>query len=225
MDCAKINAYNGIKGSNILFEIDALENSNGDHPNSFICKYAFDICYLAGLPVGTINAKGNYWEKGPFEAGANPPPPFYESNIYSFKDIGWGEECGKPISNDHPLDYSQAVDELPEECFRSEGREDSQEVYSFADYVDKQSLTNHDISSNSSISIYPNPTSDYCIVSTGNDKQYKMTLLNIYGQKVLEKMIKNRTKVNTTGLESGMYIYKITDGADIDFTGKLVIQN
>jgi len=44
-------------------------------------------------------------------------------------------------------------------------------------------------------------------------------------EKVLEKMVKTGTKVNTTGLESGMYIYKITDGADIDFTGKLVIQN
>jgi len=226
MDCAKINSYNGVKGSNVIFEIDAIENSNGDHPNSFICKYAFNICYYEGFPVGTIYAKGNYWEFPPTDAGMLPPPPYDAANIYSFKDIAWGEECGRPITNNHTLDYSQAVDKLPEDCFRIEGREDSQEVvYSFAHYVEKQSLTNHNITTNLSISIYPNPTTDYFTVSISDDKQYKMTIMNIYGQKVLEKMVKSGTKVNTTGLESGMYIYKITDGADIDFTGKLVIQN
>ena len=225
MDCATLNAYTGVKGSNIIFEIDAMENSGGDHPNSFICHYAFDVCYYGLLSdyVGDINAKGNYWKYGPYEAGQNPPPPFNVANIYSFKDIPWGNDCGHPVSNDHQLDFSNAVTDPPTDCSRGGEREES-DYYNFVSNTDTQLTENTNIINNKNdIIIYPNPVSDVFTIVIDNNSQYDMTLFNIFGQIVLNKPVFNGTKINTEKLKSGIYLYQFENKNKQIITGKLII--
>lgn len=225
MDCATLSAYNGVKGSNIVFEIDAMENSGGEHPNSFICHYAFDVCYYNELSdiVGTINAKGNYWEFGPNEADQNPPPSWDVANIYSFKDIPWGSDCGHPISNDHTLDFSDAVTDPPTNCSRGGDREEN-DYYNFASNTDTQLTENTNIINNKNdIIIYPNPVSDVFTIVFDDNSQYDMTLFNIFGQIVLNKPVFNGTKINTENLKSGIYLYQFENKNKQIITGKLII--
>ncbi|MEM1214539.1 MAG: hypothetical protein AAGJ82_02555, partial [Bacteroidota bacterium] len=70
MDCAKLlNNQVGIKGRDVLLQIDAVENSGTDDPafwrsNVFQNRTfgkLFEICYVDRSDVTTVTAHGNYW--------------------------------------------------------------------------------------------------------------------------------------------------------------------
>jgi hypothetical protein len=71
MDCAKLlNNATGIKGRDILLQIDAIENSGTGNPDFIRHNHfedgpgvnnLFNICYDQRDDIFQINAKGNYW--------------------------------------------------------------------------------------------------------------------------------------------------------------------
>jgi len=227
MNCSKLNAFFGVKGTNTLFHIDAIENSNGESPNAFICKYVFDVCYLDYVSdmIGTISARGNYWDDMPVEADDPINIPFSATNIYSFKDIQWDGDCGHPDSNDHPLDYSQSVSDYPTDCFERDGLVENDFTHSFSEIAKEKYISSRNAKEDVfDVAIYPNPTSSFFTVRTNDNVKCKMTLTNIFGQKVMEKTVESGMNISTNDLDNGVYIYRFTDNEENTKTGKLVIQ-
>ncbi len=118
-DCVTLaNNQTGIKGTDILLQIDALENcgecipESEDHrPNTFIKEkntLYFDICLEDRADTysnGDVSARGNYWDDDAFPvAGAAPPHYLIEEN------------CDLPGSTTLSLDYSGFVTERPRGC-------------------------------------------------------------------------------------------------------------
>ncbi|HMQ50230.1 MAG TPA: hypothetical protein PKA70_22375 [Saprospiraceae bacterium] len=73
MDCAKLlNNQVGIKGQDILLQIDAIENSGTNDPTYLRANHfqngsassaaqLFQICYVQRNDITTVSAQGNYW--------------------------------------------------------------------------------------------------------------------------------------------------------------------
>lgn len=211
MACSKIESFNGIVGTNVTLDIDVIDNGDMEFPNVFICKYAFVICYYQAFSnlIGPIYARGNYWREGPTEI-VYPHP--YGYNIYSFHDIGYGETCGQPLFNDHALIYDPVFPDYPESCFDKEGHQNMH-----------TSISDNEMNPN--ITIYPNPTDDFFYIQTNNQDKYMFTLLNIFGQKMMEKTVKNGEQINIGNIDSGVYIYTFVDENNNSESGKLLIQN
>lgn len=72
-------------------------------------------------------------------------------------------------------------------------------------------LANESFTENT-IKVYPNPTTDYLLVS-GIDGKAKAEIFSLSGQLVLEKTFVNETRV-TIDLASGMYLVKISNGVE-----------
>jgi hypothetical protein len=73
------------------------------------------------------------------------------------------------------------------------------------------------------ISIYPNPTNDYIIVSgLDEDSQAVVILYNICGSKVFEKIINNKEAINVEHLEAGIY-FLICESNSKYYLSKIII--
>lgn len=86
LDCARlINNDVGVRGKDLLIQIDAYQNSHTDNPtylrsNIFDCSLSpvqrlFDLCYdvRSYASLSPIPARGNYWDFSlPFAGGARP---------------------------------------------------------------------------------------------------------------------------------------------------------
>ncbi len=88
-----------------------------------------------------------------------------------------------------------------------------------------------DLFSDAHISIYPNPTSNYFTLSIPSfnklDKGFKLEISNLSGQIIIEKDYTvqfgtSHFEVNTSMLEKGMYIIKISSGNSIGFQKLLI---
>lgn len=108
MDCSHlINNRYGIKGWDVLLQIDALMNAGNMQgivaPNTFILGldglFLFDVCYLYRTNIQTVLARGNYWDPVP---GAN--------DWRLFNTGGTGISCGTQPSN-VALDISQPIND------------------------------------------------------------------------------------------------------------------
>ncbi len=78
-------------------------------------------------------------------------------------------------------------------------------------------------SSNSSISVYPNPTLDKILVSGCNNADF--VLLDISGKMIISFKVKETESIDLSGLAKGMYIYRISSNSQqLIKTGKLAIQ-
>lgn len=65
---------------------------------------------------------------------------------------------------------------------------------------------------NSEIKIYPNPTSDILTLELTNTNQaQKISLYNVHGRLILEKYISDRTELDVSDLESGVYMIKLNN--------------
>lgn len=106
MDCSHlINNRYGIKGWDVLLQIDALMNAGNQQgivaPNTFEIgpdgERLFDICYLYRYNIQTVFARGNYW---------NPLPVASDWHLYNTG--GQGSTCGDQPSN-VVLDIDQPI--------------------------------------------------------------------------------------------------------------------
>lgn len=75
------------------------------------------------------------------------------------------------------------------------------------------------------VSVYPNPTSDYLIIKNNYpDKETNMFLFNSLGQLVWGmNLTQSLTFIGTSELSSGIYYYEITSGG-LNKTGKIIKQ-
>ena len=117
LDCVTLeNNEIGIKGTDILLQIDALENcgncellSENHRPNTFIRgtgELYFDICLdqRAGTyNDGEVRARGNYWDIAPIAAAASP--------VYVLK-----ENCNTPGQDNIQIEYLPEVLNRPVGC-------------------------------------------------------------------------------------------------------------
>lgn len=117
MDCATLeNNQIGIKGRDILLQIDALDNcgdcqpmSENHRPNSFIREHGgsmyFDICLVnraGSYQEQKVPAKGNYWSHIPYNG--------------SLPNFLIREDCEMLFPIDLNLDYDFKLEEHPLDC-------------------------------------------------------------------------------------------------------------
>jgi hypothetical protein len=82
-------------------------------------------------------------------------------------------------------------------------------------------------SSEVSISVYPNPATDYVTVSNPSSVKATLTLSDVTGRVISSAKIDNgsTTTINVSTLPGGVYIYSIVDANNTSVkTGKLIIQ-
>lgn len=75
-----------------------------------------------------------------------------------------------------------------------------------------------------SIEIYPNPSKDgFVNISLQNNLEFNVEVFNILGKKVISKAAESSIRLNTTGLQSGVYLIKLSMNNQ-SLTKKLIIQ-
>ena len=73
--------------------------------------------------------------------------------------------------------------------------------------------------------IYPNPFTDELKLSTNNAIDFetiKLSLFNLQGQLIKEYKNVDSIKINTSSLNSGIYLYKISEGDNVLKIGKII---
>ena len=84
------------------------------------------------------------------------------------------------------------------------------DIYTSYLYVTNQQTKVNEISVAQNIKLYPNPATDYFFIENMNEKNVSFSILNVMGQIVNTGRLENNTsKINTTGLTSGIYFIKI----------------
>lgn len=129
-DCAKfVNNYIGIKGRDVLLQIDALENCDctpDDYDyaaNTFIkqpqsTSLFFDICFAdrtLDYAVDVVTAKGNHWSTDPNIQASLPP--------YLIDQI-----CLTPTIENMQIDFSEKLTDEPFLCHNPDGNDDETET-------------------------------------------------------------------------------------------------
>ena len=67
-----------------------------------------------------------------------------------------------------------------------------------------------EVANNNGITIYPNPFKDELIIETKLNTEYRLEILNLFGQTVSNNIINKKTTVNTTAFANGIYFLKIS---------------
>lgn len=77
---------------------------------------------------------------------------------------------------------------------------------------------------NSDVVMYPNPVKGSLVsISINNADTFTVEVYNVLGKQVLKQTANNSTQLNTSGLKSGVYLVKITEGNQ-SLTKKLIVQ-
>jgi hypothetical protein len=71
------------------------------------------------------------------------------------------------------------------------------------------------------LSIYPNPFTNELIINLPTQENIDLTLFDIQGRKVFNRIVLSTEKINVSSLENGVYFYEITV-SNQQFKGKLV---
>ncbi len=84
-------------------------------------------------------------------------------------------------------------------------------------------------STNSSISIFPNPFSEFTTIQIGKDIKLANAEMHIYDMlgkevKLISKINSNEIKIDSKGLSEGMYLYKFINDGETIASGKLFIK-
>lgn len=109
------------------------------------------------------------------------------------------------------------------EVIISGGEFGAEESVSFNNFI---TLSNDTFDLNNEVKIYPNPTSGVTYISntTGNAITYQ--IFSISGKLILQgQASNNETKVDMTGLNSGIYLVKLTDEVNkVNSTQKIIVK-
>ncbi len=71
--------------------------------------------------------------------------------------------------------------------------------------------------------IYPNPATEKFTVNLGNDETASLQLFNIVGQQVYSGVVTGSAEINTSRLNSGVYMLKINQNGKV-YTSKVVVK-
>ncbi|MDD5571365.1 MAG: T9SS type A sorting domain-containing protein [Bacteroidales bacterium] len=84
--------------------------------------------------------------------------------------------------------------------------------------MDSSNGTTNTFKNNDSFSIYPNPAKDKIIIKTQQTStQSYLTILNVNGQKLIEKQIKDtKTQLDISKLKSGIYFLKLMSNKTVE---------
>lgn len=66
-----------------------------------------------------------------------------------------------------------------------------------------------DVSSQSGISIYPDPANEYINISTSQNESGNLTIFNILGEIVYENYMEKRILIHTENWENGIYFSEL----------------
>jgi len=82
----------------------------------------------------------------------------------------------------------------------------------------------HSSVENKFIFVGPNPASDKLIFQSNQKGQLNVTIFDITGKLIMQhSSLPNEATLDTSGMEAGIYIYSVTNGAVVE-TGKLIIE-
>ena len=62
-----------------------------------------------------------------------------------------------------------------------------------------------------SVSLYPNPAQDYCVVRSSDEGLLKVTVFSMTGAKMIETTVENEGRMDISNLKSGVYLVKINN--------------
>jgi hypothetical protein len=84
---------------------------------------------------------------------------------------------------------------------------------------------NHNLKYDEMVKVFPNPTTAKITITGYYQLPATLTIYNINGQLVKTKKLTNRfQEVNTSGLDSGNYIYSVSSVTERVYTGNLVVK-
>lgn len=69
----------------------------------------------------------------------------------------------------------------------------------------------------STVSLYPNPAQNYCVVRGTNGEQMKVTIYSMTGATMIDTTVENEGRIDISSLTTGVYMVKINN-----HTSKLV---
>lgn len=92
-------------------------------------------------------------------------------------------------------------------------------------FYSEQEVTGFSNLSESSVEIYPNPTSGIINFRMGiNFQQISFELIDMQGKRVMQQKISNNQKVDIRQLPKGLYFYKISCNKESLYSGKIIIK-
>ena len=73
-----------------------------------------------------------------------------------------------------------------------------------------------------SISIYPNPATDFITIANKSNKLLNMYIFDISGKKIMQQSFSSSKKIDISKLESGVYFIQLMDQTETVYTEKLI---
>ena len=79
---------------------------------------------------------------------------------------------------------------------------------------------------NSGITVYPNPASEYLIISNTSNDNLNLVIYDLTGREVLNSVINGQSKkISVSSLANGTYILKMFNKGEVVKTNNIVINN
>ena len=66
-------------------------------------------------------------------------------------------------------------------------------------------------SQQSTVSLYPNPAQNYCVVRSSDGEQMNVTVYSMTGAKMIDTTVENEGRIDITSLPTGVYMVKINN--------------
>ncbi len=135
-------------------------------------------------------------------------------------------DFNNPATGQPALDFNANYDQLVIFFnFGTLGSDAGEQVYFWDDLAFGGTVSVEEVSSNSNISVYPNPANDHFLVSfaDGNIDKTTLSLMDMTGR-VVERInvVNTMTRVETNTLAAGQYILRI-DTADKAYAQKVLV--
>ncbi len=89
-------------------------------------------------------------------------------------------------------------------------------------YYSEGNSTNAVDFQNSTVSVFPNPATESVKISWKGNEQLILEMYQITGSKVMQQPAFSGKEVSLSRLQSGIYIYKLINGNEILYSGKLI---
>lgn len=160
--------------------------------------------------------------------GWNKEEYFYDENGWALRDIiyDWDETAVDWIfesKNDEPV--YDANGNLMEYLVSNWDKDSNEWIKAQKNTYYYSSLIAtgvSEITSINNVKVYPNPTSDFVVFDLENSVSPALVdIYNLHGQKLISQKLSNNNKLSLNQLKNGIYIYVLTQGAEIN-KGKIL---
>jgi uncharacterized repeat protein (TIGR01451 family) len=82
----------------------------------------------------------------------------------------------------------------------------------------------NEVKNSQNLHLYPNPASEYFVITTGTNELSTLTVYDLSGKMVIDtKSVKDQDKISVRGLQPGFYQVVLSNGYDVQ-TGKLTVK-